>query len=495
MAQGDSLQACNFRTTDGKACARSVNEDSQYCSLHFGYDRKITDEILDNPRFATDFQAVLETHDGDWRGFIFPHGIKLPKKITFKVNARECRLASFDLKDVVFKESVDFSDAIFKGAFALRSTIFEDIVKFDRCRFESSVDVLYVQCKKSASFYRADFLGRTILRANFLASVNFNEVVFHDATIFSGWRTVSLRASSLISVNTVGFISVGSKPSVGQMIRHLLVQTRNSISRFAQCFKNMTVNAAKNIHRRLMAFHRRFAKADPDTQIYRVFEGVGELKGVVFMKPDQTLFSEVNLSKVYFSGTNLRGVRFLGVKWWQPNFKRNGLYDEVSIQLSTDGPYRHLSLPILEETCRNARVALEENRNFNAASDFYVAEMEAAQAQLPGFMRHFFSVNALYKSVSNYGTSVATAIRMLVWLYLLHFSASFYLELQSGTLPQMQQFSEQAIRSIKVLLLTPDPKFANVSTTQSWFDIVLRLLGPIQLAMVALAFRSRIKRH
>jgi len=491
------LQICIFRTPDGKECTRSIQGNSQYCSLHFGYDRKLTDEILENPHFEKDFQTFIDANDGDWRGFVFPDGIKLPKEIPFMVDARESRLASFEQMDVVFNAPVDFSDATFKGAFALRGSVFEDTVIFDRCRFEGPVDVLNVQCKKSASFYRADFAGRTILRANFPTFVNFNEVVFRDATIFAGWRNINMTASCFTSSPgfAVGLISGGSKPSMGQKIRLRLVQTRNLLSRFTKYLKNMSVDAAKMIHSRLMALHHRFAKVDLNTRIFRVFEGEGQLQGVVFMKPDQTLFSEVDLSKVYFRGTNLRGVRFLGVKWWQPIFKRNGLYDEVFIRQSKDGPFRHLNMPVLEETCRNARVALEENRDFNAASDFYIAEMEAARSQLPFFQRHLFSVNALYRSVSRYGTSVATALWVLALLYFLHFTASVYFELPSGTFPCYPRLLEVALRSLKVLLLATDPKILNVSNTQSWFDAALRLFGPIQIAMIAIAFRARIKRH
>ena len=287
-------------------------------------------------------------------------------------------------------------------------------------------------------------------------------------------------------------IPTGSKPTVLQLIRARSKQTFKSVYRFAKSFQKVLVD---KIRTRSRAIHRQFAKVDPNTQVFKMFEDEGHFESIVFMKPDQTLFNQVDLSKVYFRGTNLRGVRFLGVNWWQSKFNRNGLYDEVFIRLSKDGPFRYSNMPVLEETCRNARVALEENRNFNAASDFYIAEMEAARFQLPLFQRHLFSVNALYRSVSRYGTSVATSLWVLALLYFLHFTASVYLELPSGTLPRLPRLLEVALRSLKVLLLATDPKILNVSNEQSWFDVALRLLGLIQIAMIAIAFRARIKRH
>ena len=217
-------------------------------------------------------------------------------------------------------------------------------------------------------------------------------------------------------------------------------------------------------------------------------------KKLLFLKPNQILFSEVDLSRVHFRGTNLRGVRFLGVKWWQPVFNRNGLYDEVYVKSSPDGPFRHLSLPVLEETCRNARVALEENRSFNAASDFYIAEMEAVREQQSFCRRHIFSVTALYRSVSRYGTSVGAAFWMLSLIYFLHVTASIYVQLPIGLVPSLEEFLEVALRSLKILLLVRTEQSLTLMP-QPWLDIGLRLLGPIQIAMLAIAFRARIKRH
>jgi len=74
----------------------------------------------------------------------------------------------------------------------------------------------------------------------------------------------------------------------------------------------------------------------------------------------------------------------------------------------------------LEQTCRNVRVSFEENRDFNIASDFYIAEMEALHAQLSFARRHFFSVAALYHFVSYYGAGIGTGLRVLAYLFVLH---------------------------------------------------------------------------
>lgn len=487
---------CRFKTSDGYRCSRSAYPAFIYCSLHLGCDRKLTEDVEPNPQFVDEFQAVLDAQDGNWRGFVFPDGIKLPEEIPFKVDARGSRLGLFEQSRVVFKEPVDFSDSVFKRDLALTGSVFEKSVSFANCKFDGPVTFNHIQCKSTASFYRSEFAGRTVFRVNFKANANFNESVFREGVFFSGWRNVYAHASGLLeasdTLSATGSIG-GVKPPILKLAYTRMMNMAKLSWRFA---KRSLKKSVENFRNRSRAIQRQYAKIDPSAEAFRMFEAEGHLESIIFSKPDQTLFNEVDLSRAYFRGTNLKGVRFLGVNWWQPKLKRNGLYDEIFIRFSKDGPFRHSTMPVLEETCRNARVALEENRNFNAASDFYLAEMEAARLQFNLLRRYLFSVNALYQCVSNYGTSVGRALRILLWLYVFHLASSIYLELPSGQLPELSKVLEASQRSLKILILAaPALPGVQSSVQQTWIDLILRVLGPVQIAMIALAFRSRIKRH
>ncbi len=482
------------------ACGRPAIGQEGYCSLHFGLHCKPNEDIPANPLFARDFASVIAAGDGNWSGFVFPAGVKFPNEVSFDVNARGSRLSAFELQDVKFKGAVDFSDAVFKSELKLRAVTFEGTVLFERCRFEGPVDFLHVRCESGASFYRSDFAGRTILRAHFSNSANFNETIFREGVNFSGWRNVTLGVSnSLMSISStaaLGSAHGDEKPSLTYRFQMAKKLASGWVSAKWSRIRNAVDSKITKINAHLNRIKRRFSKTQPGTQNFTMFEKEGHLESVVFLKPDQTVFSAVDLSRVYFRGTNLRGVRFLGVNWWQPVFSRNGLYDEIFIRLNSDGPFRHQYLPALEETCRNARVALEENRNFVAATDFYVAEMEAARAQLSLLQRHVFSVTALYHTVSRYGSSVGIAIRGLVLVYFFQLSLNLLVQLGIGGTPDSQIFSAAALRSLKVLLLqAPDAGFTVATGIQAWIDVVFRVIGPVQVAMVALAFRARIKRH
>lgn len=485
--------SCIYKTSDGRLCGRTISGSRSYCSLHDGCESEPS-----NPDFEETFAALLDAKNGDWRGFVFPRGVKLPKQLDFPIDARGCQFNALDLDGVVFKGTVDFTEAVFNNGAAFRSVFFEDTVAFERCRFNGPVDFLNVRCRKSASFLRADFTGRSILRVNFQGSANFNQVIFRDGVSFSGWRNVSLQVGSAFSVCMAGSatITTGRKPTVFERIRKIMVAIRSWASDRWKELKQQVIGAAKQLQSRYRNFLRQFAKADPNSKIFRMFETEGQLQDVVFLKPDQTTFSQVDLSHVYFRGTNLRGVRFLGVVWWQPKLKRNGLYDELFIRLSKDGPFRHQNLPVLEETCRNARVAMEENRSFGIASDFYVGEMEAARTQLSFLKRHLFSVVALYHFVSNYGTNVWSSLRVLALLYALHFSLTLDTQSVASAALSVDAISVTALHSFKVLMQQSPSTFNSVGLNfQEWLDAAFRVFGLIQVAMVALAFRSRIKRH
>jgi uncharacterized protein YjbI with pentapeptide repeats len=489
---------CTYTTSDGKPCGHPVRGPEPYCVLHYGCDRKSADELPDNPDFEPAFAAAIAAEDGDWQGFVFPRGVKFPKQLDFPISARECRFNALDLDGVVFTGAVDFTEAVFHGGTAFRNLTFEDTVTFEHCRFDGPVDFLNVQCKKSASFSSVDFSGRSILRINFQGTATFNQAVFREGVNFAGWRNITLVLNSVLTIGSIGSVTLssGNKPTIRERALKKIAAARTWIREKWKRLKRQAIEGTEKVRGHYKALLWQFAKTDPDTKLFRMFESEGHFQDVVFLKPDQTLFSQVDLSRVSFRGTNLRGVRFLGVKWWQPKLGRNGLYDEVLIRFSKDGPFRHQYLPVLEETCRNARVALEDNRSFDMASDFYVGEMEAARTQLGLFRRHLFSVAALYRFVSGYGTSVGVALRILALLYALHLAGTLAIRFDGGAPLLVGSISEAALRSFKVLMQqTPETITSGGLHFQAWLDASFRVLGLIQVAMVALAFRSRIKRH
>jgi len=203
------------------------------------------------------------------------------------------------------------------------------------------------------------------------------------------------------------------------------------------------------------------------------------------------------MSKVYLLGTNFRGSRFLGVNWYQPKLKRNGLHEDWWIRDSGDASHMRKYFPQLEESYRNIRAALEDNLNYQAAADFYVGEMDAQRSQLNIFQKHFFSVVAWYKAVSNYGTSVFTALRILLWVILLHWALSMLLNFnyELHDFRYAERLFQRTLTQFSIQSIDDSTYYIAHAFSQKWADVGLKLFGISQLAMLIFAFRSRIKRH
>jgi uncharacterized protein YjbI with pentapeptide repeats len=488
---------CTFKPTGGTQCPRSNVGGTDYCALHYGHDLASDRPLPTNPAFQVELDKLVAAKDGNWQGFVFPAGCTLPKVISFPVRAVGCQFASLTLDGVTFQESVDFSGSLFRTTTIIRGLLFQAPATFDRCRFAGPVDFLNVQYKQAASFHRAEFADRTVLRANFEGSANFNEVVFRDAVTFAGWRNVTAKVEAALGavVAVAAGVAIGGKPpTLLQRTGRLLTALTRRIQSVGKHLFALASDWIQTARTRYRSFLRRFAKDDAATRIFRVFEREGQLQGVIFMKPEQTSFSQLDLSCVYLRGTNLRGVRFLGVDWWQPLLGRNGLHDEIFVRESKDGPFKHAELPSLEETCRNVRVALEESRSFNIASDFYIAEMEAARSRLPFFRKHLFSIPALYFYASRYGTSVWVASAVLALLFLAYVAAMFGLQTESSSLTAAQNASDIALQALRLLVFQSNDALAPGTDARAWVSTIFRVFGLIQIAMLIFAFRARIKR-
>jgi len=488
---------CTYIDRRNTQCKWNSHAGSAYCVLHQGCDSGPDVQPPPNPHFWPAFQALLAAGDGNWQGFVFPAEIRLPTSVDFPIDAIDVRWTDFIADNTVFNGMVDLSGATFFGGVALRTIEFRKGANFERCRFKASVDFLNVQFA-NGSFYRAEFSGRAVLRVNFHNACNFNEAVFKEEAVFSGWRNVSaaLNAHLGLHASIHGIAGrTGNPPNVWQRVAQQVAVLRRMISDQWTALRSSIGVAKARAGEWLTKLRRRYSRADPGTTYFRVFNGDAQMQNVVFARPAQTVFMNADLSKVMFLGTNLRGLRFIAVDWWQPQLGRNGIRDEVFIALNPDGPFRHSQLPALEETCRNVRVALEENRSFDVASDFYVGEMDARRNQLPLLARHIFSVPALYRAVSRYGTNVGTALRFLALLVALHISWTLWLSITTASSSILEPFVRAAYHSARLLAFQAVDTNATGHSAQDWIDIAFRIAFPIQLAMLALAFRARIKRH
>ena len=201
-----------------------------------------------------------------------------------------------------------------------------------------------------------------------------------------------------------------------------------------------------------------------------------------------------------FIGTDLIGAQFYDVVW--PKFKdgRLGLYDEIHLTASSDKSYRTRSLSKLEAAYRNCRRALENNHDYSTATDFYVGEMGVRRKRREKGQLGRNIIEDVYRILSNYGASPSRAMFVLLALAAAHFVINQILicnsaEFTCSWVPSIHNFLDQAAGSLRVITLQrflSDP--ASEIPGQLLLDSIFAGLAPIQIALVVLAFRSRIRR-
>jgi Pentapeptide repeats (8 copies) len=258
--------------------------------------------------------------------------------------------------------------------------------------------------------------------------------------------------------------------------------------------KDGTSALSSQVHQLARRLRTRFAREDKRTTYYRVFAGEADFTYVELQKPTQVSFVQVDLSRVSLRGTNLRGTRLYDVRFWQESLRRNGLFDEVQARKYKDGPYLFSMLPQIEEAYRNVRTALEENRNYPDAADFYCGEMEARRLRkaLPG--RHLVSVEAWYRALSRYGTSIGVSATLLLLIIVLHTELALLLQSRAGEIISVPAIGDAALGSLRLALFQQPPARSVDGQAQAWIDLFFRVAIAVQLALFIFAFRAKIKR-
>lgn len=181
------------------------------------------------------------------------------------------------------------------------------------------------------------------------------------------------------------------------------------------------------------------------------------------------------------------------MNWHQPQLCRDGLWEDVSTRRLGNIIWRYNMMPSIEEAYRNIRVALESNKNFDSASDFYIGEREMNRLHMHPLRAHLLSIDAWYNALSQYGTNPGRALRFLMWLVLFHLFTTALLMDSSSPLFIVSQSNLTHTLQVVTLQKIIGTEFNTDSVIL--LDVIFRAIAPIILALTALSFRSRIKRH
>ena len=507
---------CTYKTPDGEVtCERPSFKDNK-CLFHLSTTQK---EKLKAGEFYSKLCDLAKEDDTNWAGFIFPENFKL-YDLTFNtvVDLRWSVFENVVINKITCNEKFDMRHSIVNGDFHISEAVFNKDADFFGSIFLKHA---YFNTRHlgRAGFHGYDFYGRTSFLGSISGTGTFYATTFHEAVTFRGGRDITIKADFIASNATVfGFATVTNdeKLTFISKAKMLSRKIKNSVKTTLKNLYHRSTNAIplsyKTTKHWLNKQRRRFTVVNDGSVTFRwLFDSEIIMTEVEFRRPEGTKFMGVDMSKVSLIGTDVKGVHFDDVKFYQPALKRQGLYDEILLLYNLDYSARSYLLPRVESEYRNVRVAMENNKNFSAATDFYVGEMETRRHKMFYPKRYVFSIEAIYHALSNFGASPFRAIRMFLWLVLLHAVLTITYAIGAEE-AYLQVFGEKVIiplindtfntsiiyiiNSFKILTLQRgEAIFYMGSLSGHIIDAVFRVLGPIQVALIILAIRVKIKRY
>ena len=336
-----------------------------------------------------------------------------------------------------------------------------------------------------------------------LITNNIDTLILSDATI---------HADTIISVVKIDIISMKNTKFLGKF--HCASKTLEFKAPNAMFYDEFSF--AASIHKIAIFTNCRFLKSCTFHGVAGfVFEDDGDNKfkvagfdSAIFGKPKETLFQDVDLRMASFKSVSLIGVRFYNTKFYQQELLRNGLYNEVvELKRINDNISRKIKSKQTESSkkrfknliheYRQLRMAMENNKNYIKAHDFYVGEMEARQRLENNF------ILVLYRFSSYFGTNYVRAFGILACLFLLHFSLTIILSTNwqvkklcfgSDIVAAWGRLADIAIHSLSTGTLQRIGLLKDLSGWQNFVDILFRVMIPVQVGMFILALRNKTKR-
>ena len=537
MIKMATTNQCEYSFIAGGRCKHEINKD-KYCIFH---DHNKGSKEYD-ARFWWRLKRLVLKGDGDWRGFQFPHvnleNVICPISITLK----GANFILLSLKNSTFNKPVNASGAFFRGL-VLSGCQFDESLSIREVKFSENVKITSTTINKGLIAHDCYFQKDLFISGTLRKVANFHRCHFAGKAEFVQTKTTTLSTTKSISTSLSSLMAItrplNKNAPLNVKLKYYFDSYKQKVITKLKMFFAWINSTIKRVWKKLIQwmkktftnYRQRFPYKREDVKKYVLFDEKASLTYMTFSNPKKVLFKGVNLQQASFNGTDLRGATFIGNSWYQPKLGRNGLKDELSYLQTTEYYNRKESLPNLENTYRNIRFSLEENKDFGLANDFFVGEMEAKRRQLPFMRRVLFSVPAIYKLVSYYGTSpfrtglifcigvcshiaiVASIAKTPLYTAVKNVVVPISELDPSGSVGYWQQIQELFLRNasntglldsisytIQTMTLQKDKvtllsDVMSNDPTISFVNTLFTLIGPILIGLFALTIRTRIKRN
>ncbi|RLA50872.1 MAG: hypothetical protein DRR42_11900 [Gammaproteobacteria bacterium] len=523
--------SCNYTNSETGGCFRNQNS-SGYCDFHTQLDSA---NRVGARRYFAKLRQLLRQNDGNWQGFIFPDYIYLQHtNLDLQLNIQDAKFGIISLTQVVFEKQINLSRCIFSGEITIRSSKFLEGIVALTSTFEHDVTVTSTTIENVFSSGGSEYLGNFFLTGRIGGPANFNACIFRNRASFQGARNITINIGAAMSAGasmTGAGLVFSNRPRLtgikflASKLRSLYIKVGSffkkhliaAIAKSRQVASRITVSIKATMYsvQRKYLPHRRTG-----VEITYLFYGDAHFENVVFENPRRVKFSGVNLTRSNFSGTHLSDVSFIDCNFYQPALRRNGLYEEISLR-QQDFYSKRERLPLIENSYRSIRISLESVKDFTRANDFFIGEKESARKQLSTPRRLLFSVLALYKYLSNYGTSPLRCTGWFILLVVIHCaliesahddelkkyfqSAPIESTYKAGNINTQlknvisivgENYSRRILYSIQTMTLRRNKADIKVKPTvyNGYVNAIFSVLGPLIIGLIALSIRIKIKR-
>ncbi|WP_151483795.1 pentapeptide repeat-containing protein [Streptomyces albicerus] len=458
-----------------------------------------------------DFRRVIFDGDVDFRRVTFNKGVDF-HGATFGGAADFANAIFTGEADRPITQCVDFYGATFAEDADFSHATFIEEADFGRATFSGACELYGGTFTKKAVFYRATFAGIAVFyHVTFAEGGNFYGATFaepasFERAAFNGWASFGsavVRDELRMEAVAKRFEADGMR-GAGRMTLRLRAAEVD--------LTNMVLAGPVAVH----GLQRPIP--DVDESAFANDQGVVPPVQVISLRgvdAEAMTLTDVDLSECLFAGLSCadrlvldgrcvfaddpRGRRKVladehhwrakraaqssdrrggGTRWWSPPPER----DLGKIEIVE--PAR------LEVLYRQLRKALEDSKNEPGAADFYYGEMEMRRA---GARRGEQLLLWLYWLVSGYGLRAGRAITVLLTMVALLALGMKCAGFPGEPVPYLDAllYSLRATIAVDVKSTTVPE---NVNRWGQIFQILLRIVGPLLVALAAMAIRNRVKR-
>lgn len=407
-----------------------------------------------------------------YRGDTYFYGLEFPQETDFS-RTTFCGTASFG--NATFCQNVGFYDARFCGP-----TFFNEARFLEEANFIDAKSV----AGGNASFMQAEFGGFATFDGATLSNASFRLAVFKKV------RFPQVAFGSADFVETTFADSVDFQGSTWKRADFSEAKFYGDTS-----FVDTSFESEAKFSEAIFTDRARFFGTE-NNKMFKLETAV-DFQDVRIHEPEQLTFHTLLLRPSWFVNADVRNCGFVNVQWHGlPGGPKDTLDKEIE-RLQK----RRVSSPhsLLAKTCRDLYANYEEKRDYQTAGEFHYWAMDALRKE---GLRRFGFIRFMYWAMSGYGERPGQAFWVLVaiWLafalsyFLLADSSPFWVFSASDTWQGIDYARQAAVYSLSALArLNPRP----LPEGLDWFQFLVTvegILGPLQIALFALAVRRKVMR-